>query len=513
MPNPKKGDAPAAVAQKPAEKPVVKERPVIHPEFSMFAHIGENALTVEQAKELLGWRETAGKDYLLQIGGKKIACDNNVKNRPIYAGSVETYTQDILKRRWKFNGEPIIVGKSGLVLNGQHQLISLIMAEEERLGQQKNQWELYWQGPCTIDKVVEYGIEEDDGTVNTMDTCKPRSFSDVIYRSAYFKSLDAGDRKVAARMMETCIKLLWHRTGADKDAFAPKRTHAEGLDFLARHPRVERCVRHILEENKDGKIKLYINPGLAAGCFYLMATSDSDIDLYSNASPPSEKVLVWGPDGSEENWDKAMDFWTILANGDKELRAVREAIGRLADVNTAMGGTFPEKVAILAHAWSVWKVLPKGEAIQDEHVKLEYRLDENKVRHLIDTSDFGGIDMGNPDAKEELEEDRAPKTPEELEAEKTAAREERKRKLLENRAAKKAAKNGTAPAPAGPIPEPLAGSTDPLVTGPSGSNGAESGGASPGDDPTPASEAPPATNGAPKRAPRRKKEKSGSAKA
>src|SRR5262245_23709034 len=115
------------------------KRPILYPEVTVRMCLGENPLTVEQARQLLGWEEeTAGVQFgprhLVEVSrlvGRKIRCSNNINNRPIYKSDIESLQQEILRKRWRLNGETIIIGQSGLVLNGQHTLLGLILAEME----------------------------------------------------------------------------------------------------------------------------------------------------------------------------------------------------------------------------------------------------------------------------------------------------------------------------------------------------------------------------------------------
>src|SRR4051812_18883674 len=102
----------------------IADRPVLHQEISAQMAIGEDAISVQLAKDLLGWTDDAnaaklaGADshHLLDRDGKKVWLLNNVNNRPIYPQVYEGLVQEHLMKRWRFNGEPIIIGKTGLVL-------------------------------------------------------------------------------------------------------------------------------------------------------------------------------------------------------------------------------------------------------------------------------------------------------------------------------------------------------------------------------------------------------------
>lgn len=426
-----------------SKKKVTKaeERPILYPEVSMLQAYREAALTDTQCKDMLGWTIVGEKDdfHFLDEEGNRIFCTNNVHNRPLYmTTSVERLIQEHLRKRWKENGETIIIGKTGSVLNGQHSLISCVLAEQRRLNN-LNMWEDNWPGPVTMAKLVVYGIDESDDVVNTMDTCKPRSLSDVIYRSEYFKGVKGTERKVAATMTDFAIRMLWSRVRGGPDAYSLQRTHAESLDFLGRHERVMRAVRHIISEDTfvkvvdivddEGKksvaktvikrrITKYVSGGAAAGLLYLMAASDTDGDVYANAQPaPSEKRIKW------TYWDKAAEFWSNLAASDNmEFDKVRHTLGMLASSETGLGGTNIEKTSILIKAWNLFK---EDESIQDWRLSLDEHYKENQdgLRKFVDPPEIGGIDNGpqgykSEDQDAETTEEQRQETAEEIREEK-----------------------------------------------------------------------------------------------
>lgn len=188
--------------QKPAKKvgvkkvaatmPHSKDRPKIHNTVSVELCSGDKALTQAKAKELLGWEEeekggtSYGQEFLLKSNGVKVRCYNNITNRPLYMANVQALKQEILRGRWRLNGESIIIGDTGLMLNGQHQCIALVEAVND-WEQDKSKWEETCPNVPTLEKVLTIGISEDDYVVNMMDTCKPRSLADVLYRSPFFE--------------------------------------------------------------------------------------------------------------------------------------------------------------------------------------------------------------------------------------------------------------------------------------------------------------------------------------
>ncbi len=390
-------------------------RPVLYPDVVSAVCRGESALTVQQAKDLIGWLEEAddqkfGPDFVVvDREGKKIRLLNNVANRPLYMSNVENLVQEHLMGRWRLNGEPLIIGKTGLTLNCQHRLVSLILAEQDRVGDNAAHWKaLGRKAPLTMECVVVYGVEEDDATVNTMDTCKPRSLADVFYRSPYFAKLKPSDRTKAARVLDSAVKLLWFRTGADADAFAPRRTHAEALDFVGRHEKVLKCVAHVMEE--DGEKRRIsasehgcLSTGYAAAMMYLMACSASDEAEYRDKNGiASEKKLDFS------RIDKAGEFWTLFAGQAPEFWPLRQALaglhtaptGKELDEGVVHTPSLDERIGVVAKAWNLFAA---GEPLKVELLRLDYVKDEDQYLRLIENATVLGIDRGKPDLEDEDE--------------------------------------------------------------------------------------------------------------
>lgn len=436
MPKPKSSKKATTVHSK-------SDRPVLYDTPRVDLCAGETAITEEYARELLGWVEETpdtkfgGDHLLLDEMGTKIRCTNNITNRPLYAENYRGLRQELLNKRWRLNGETIIIGVTGLILNGQHQLVALVLAEQVRNGDSAEHWkELHGDNPITMDKAVFFGISEDDDVVNTMDTCKPRSLADVIYRSELFATMKASDRRQVSRNMDGAIRLLWLRTGAGLDAYSPKRTHSEALNFITRHPKLLESVKHIFEENKDGGItdKLRLSAGTASGLLYLMGSSSeaSNVDEYREATVPSEQSLSW------DLWHKACDFWTELARKSNTMVAVRKALGQLQN-----GGTTSERLAILAKAWDCFV---QDQKITEGLLKLSYTTDPSDGSSTLDECPaFGGVDLGNPKETEAL--DPPPPTEEEIQARTNEINKRRGRPVVEAAATPPASKPVQKPRP------------------------------------------------------------------
>lgn len=420
---------PPATPPAPPQEAAKEEAPVrkvLYPKYDFQLAIGPKALDATTAKKLLGWKELpegATDGYtLVDRNGKKVRLENNITNRPWYSSVTMGLLEKIKRKRWRFNFEPVIIGKTGLVLNGQHTLIAAVFAEQE-YAKNTAHWSQWWEEAPTIDKGVAFGADEDDDVVNTMDTCKPRSLADVLYRSKFFRDMKADVRKVASRMTEWAIKFLWLRTGVDADAYAPKMNHSEAVDFLNRHERILECVKHIMEENSKGAISKYFSPGMAAGVLYLMGSATSDVDVYRPMTSPDESVLDW------ELWDKATDFWVLLGSGGKELHELRMAMGALGGEEADSVPSAREKLVVLAKAWKFFSV---GDAFKAEELTPAYHTDQDGIKILAECPIFGGIDVGEAVAPPPP----PPQTQEEIEAAKVAAEKEKADKLAEKEAEK-----------------------------------------------------------------------------
>lgn len=353
-------------------------------------------LKAEWAKKTLGWEEVEGNDDHLftysppegnESSKTKIRCTNNVINRPLDMRNVLTLKQEILRGRWRLNCEPIILGKTALVLNGQHQLIALVLSTLEYL----HNPEAYphWNTEPHIAKVVSTGADESDAVVNTMDTCKPRSLADVIYRCPYFALAPPAQRKAASNVTQHAIRLLWERTGENLDGYSTYRSHSEYVDFLDRHLKILDCVNHIMLENGQAKkLSNYLSPGYCAGLMYLFAAAKTKTSDYLDQDKLLESNINW------ELWSKAEDFFVELANA-----SIKPLINTLASYVEEQCADRNARQALLINAWNLYAV---GKSITTKAIMLEYAQDDEGFSYLVDSPRVGGIDIGS---LKELDED------------------------------------------------------------------------------------------------------------
>ncbi len=384
---------------------------------------------MEEAKEagaFAGWDEAQiaahrktiilPEEPTFRFQGERVWCFNGYDNRSIDLDRSRGYAQDVLNRKWKLNGEAIILGRTGKVISANHRLIGLFIAYWEwSQGPNKDHWQKVWpprpltkngtwtdawDGGPFLESFVTMGVSEDPETVTTVDNTKPRSEADVIETSGTFlldgdgRQNTKSDRRLCSQMMASAVEWLWRRTRAGKTGvFVGEkmfRTRSEEMDFINRHPHLAECVRHIFTVNKvlrenvkdeNGKTvervlgrkisDLFSSPGRVAAAMYLMACRESDAgheNGYWNLEVRDEEFLNFS------TWDLAKRFWADVGKGEgnalvKFLREVRCPVtsGDTPDQEFPGGKVFPKppvappagvddavRFAAIAQAWDVY---------------------------------------------------------------------------------------------------------------------------------------------------------------
>jgi hypothetical protein len=171
----------------------------------------------------------------------------NAHNRPISISTVERYTQEIKAGRWKSNGQPIIFGVSGNLINGQHRLKAVVAANK------------------AIDTLIVWGVE--DSAFDTIDDGNKRSLADVL----------AVKGEHNFRLLSTGVRFLWvYATGQiatrdlRKNIIATKPILEQTLD---KHPGLRQSTRYysLLKSRPGG---LLVPSGMAIGLHYLFSLVD-----------------------------------------------------------------------------------------------------------------------------------------------------------------------------------------------------------------------------------------------
>lgn len=420
--------------QPPAQQSREREREIIWPEeedraqgikYVVALCYEQNSITVQQSKDMLGWTEVKareGSDFT-DRNGKHIVCTNNTTNREIKWLEVEKLVQIHLTRRvkdgtpaWKFNGEDILIGMYGAVLNGQKSMIAHVLAEQDRLrdikdpvkSPYKGRLAREWPDPITMEKGIKKGLSEEDDVVNTLDTCQPRTLVDVMYRSDYFRSMRHEVRSMASKIGGYAVKMVWARTGAGDLAHMAIQTHDASLDFLDRHLEVIRAIKFMAEANITtvkvpgaldeagnptnrvvGKVSRWIEASRAAALLYLMAASNTDSEAYRSKSPPTEEEVDFSA------WDDAEDFWVGLCDDGPDFQEVRNALARLVSDHKGDNPTPDEKIMVI---WNAWNKYRAGEPFKMADLYPKYTVykdsDGNVTQRVMKGIwNFGGIDL------------------------------------------------------------------------------------------------------------------------
>lgn len=97
-------------------------------------------------------------DITPQLAGEML--ERNTSNRPLNEKRAKTYARDMRSGSWQLNGESLKFSRNGLLLDGQHRLRAVQMAER------------------TVPMLVVFGLN--DAAQATMDMGAKRSVSDIL---------------------------------------------------------------------------------------------------------------------------------------------------------------------------------------------------------------------------------------------------------------------------------------------------------------------------------------------
>lgn len=355
-------------------------------EVRVFEPDGE-LLGEDLAKMLLGWTEPSEgevfEDYLLKdLDGVTIQCSNNDLQRPYYSQSSIDLMWDILGGNWEFNLETIIIGETGLVLDGKHRLIALVLACQE-YNRNPDRYP-HWSSQPEIPIIVGLGAKETKRLVNTIGTGKPRSLSDSFYASGLFDTKDKSEMKKLCRMAEHTIKMLWTRTDAKAEAYNAKFSHTDALEFIERHPTILEAISTLFQESgSDRPNPLSSLAGAyAPALLYLMMTSDSDASSYKRADPPDESLVNFS------SVEVAERYWVELIEGSDQVSVVVDAIKELSEAGNYKAD---ERIAILIKGFNAYK---SNQTVESSDITIDVKISDTGVRTLQEHPVLGGLDVG-----------------------------------------------------------------------------------------------------------------------
>lgn len=123
---------------------------------------------------------------------------------------VERYAREMISGNWHLNGEPIIVGKDGRLLNGQHRLNAIIMSKK------------------SVAMMVVKGVEPE--AMASIDTGSSRSYGDVVM-------LRGGSSQ--GPQMASIARLWWLYENSQAMNSRIGLSHQELDAIIAQHPTIE----------------------------------------------------------------------------------------------------------------------------------------------------------------------------------------------------------------------------------------------------------------------------------
>lgn len=91
--------------------------------------------------------------------------EKKAPNRKVSPRAVERYAADMRAGRWQSNGSTIVMGASGLIIDGQHRLEAIVKAD------------------LPVKMLVVSGVE--DSAFSTIDSGRPRTTADVLTAMGY----------------------------------------------------------------------------------------------------------------------------------------------------------------------------------------------------------------------------------------------------------------------------------------------------------------------------------------
>ena len=432
--------APAATAAPPPKPATVRPAAeIVYPYLTINGievPAVKTLLTFDKAVKLIGYvQQPDGESWAdscmaVNCLGRPVRCSANAHNRPFDLATGNGYKQEILHRRWRLNGETIVVDKTAEVISGQHRLWGFIDAVLEwRKGDPF--WRKIWPTEPVLPALVVCGVEASQELRATLDNVRPRQLSDTIYTSEIFADLKPNERKECSRMLDAAVDMFWKRTGAGLDEHRKFQTHQASHDLLDRHPSLKKAVKHVFTENKDRAISvLKVSPGQCAALLYLFAAQKTDRTEYEADRTEANVDLSL--------WDKAEEFFVCLSGKTGPHAVLKKVLAAIVEGKHGTKELNDKKVAAVINAWLEFAA-GKGGAVTEKNVlpvmvpnaaSGEIILDIEKLRivgRIADGKHVEGLDLG---MKPEPDDDDDDETAEERKAEK---REERARELAQKK--------------------------------------------------------------------------------
>lgn len=176
--------------------------------------------------------------------------DNKFENRNLSDRNVNRIARDIKAGKWIFDGNPIRFDNNGNILDGQHRLWAIVMAEKE------------------VESLVVRGLEE--GAVHTIDTGKSRNNADVLHFAGY--------KSTSALAALARLAIGYRRNKGDMWKWAQDNSHArlstqEILDEVEKNQVLVTILQHA---QKLSFTKKLLGPATTAFAYYVLQKNCED---------------------------------------------------------------------------------------------------------------------------------------------------------------------------------------------------------------------------------------------
>jgi len=225
----------------------------------------------------------------------KLLLDNfNDTNRPLSKSQYKLYANEMLRGKWRLNGEPFIFGTDDntgdeSAISMQHRLHGLIEAISTY---EKNPSE-YPDANLELTVAVVYNVPMD--TADTVDLGMTRKHAHVIYRDEFVDKVipkewsNTNSRKAKwCNALAGAARLVWLRCGGATVSSAPKFVVSEMMDFIKEeHTNLCYFVSSILSASEEEGAGLKISIPYIAGLTYM-----ASLDAEGNIHKPTMETLL-----------------------------------------------------------------------------------------------------------------------------------------------------------------------------------------------------------------------------
>jgi hypothetical protein len=383
---------------------------------------GDGALTIQQAKELIGWKvvgyaakgnekpeQTLMKFHLKDIHGNKVYLEHNDTNRPLRPGIYNRYMSDILRGKWHLNADSnIVFDDEGKLVNGQHRLIGFILAEEKRRKDPLHYAKYGWGGKDTksglrLECIVVRGVSSEQEVKDSFNQGQKQTGGDVIYQRDYFKEEVEAKRRKLSNVLAGATRLVWLRCTDKTVSDAPHFPFSEMIGFIEDHPKLVEYTRLMLEldgKSKSGAITKGGTAGggitlaYATGLCYMMAISGTDPEKWKEKGVEALNFKMES---------KAKKFWEKFASP-TNMGETDPVYNLLQMLPTVVAGSAQGRDELVGMVIKAFNAFADGVEVKSKDLAVRRMKDKKTGEEMLaEDPRLGGIDVEGRAAKVEAE--------------------------------------------------------------------------------------------------------------